>query len=96
MDMDNWLVVLQKVLLAAESPYVNVRRNSSITRPKQTFSGFLYLVSFKIMLNSVWISTCDPRLSMSCCVTDGQNLTVKVFTFIMTKQRYGPCIKLVH
>ena len=47
MDMDNWLVVLQKVLLAAESPYVNVRRNSSIIRPKQAISSFLYLVSFE-------------------------------------------------
>lgn len=46
LDIDNWLVVLQKVLLAAKSPYVNVRRNSAIVRPKQTISGHLYLVNF--------------------------------------------------
>ena len=47
------------------------------------------------MLNAISISTCGPRLSMSCCVTDGQTLTVKVFIFIQAKQRYGLCIKLI-
>lgn len=42
-DMDNWMAALQKVLLAAESPYVNV---NSIKRPKQTISCYLYLVNF--------------------------------------------------
>ena len=46
LDMDGWMAVLQKALLAAESPYANVRGNSSIKRTKQTISGFLYLVNF--------------------------------------------------
>ncbi|XP_065883472.1 pleckstrin homology domain-containing family H member 1-like isoform X2 [Dysidea avara] len=49
LDMDNWLVAFQKVLLAAESPYATVKRSSSIHRRKETISSHLYLVECELV-----------------------------------------------
>ena len=104
-DMDNWMVILQKVLLVAEFPYVNIKWKSSIKRPKQTISGHLYLVNFinknyvafKHIYIYIYIYICiyyDSRLSMSCCVIDGQTLMIKISTFTQTTQQYVSSITI--
>ena len=98
-DMDSWMVILQKVLLSAELPYVNIKWNSSIKRPKQTISGHLYLVNFinknYVAFKHIYIYIYyDSRLSMSCCVIDGQTLMIKISTFTQTTQQYVSSITI--